>query len=88
MDLSSLEEVFSPVDAPPNFGAKTSNLCQRFVVHCAHITAFSPMALLLSSSTSLTSLKQVFAPYCVLRSSTQSHRLDVAATLGIAAREN
>lgn len=26
--LSSLEEVFSPVDAPLNFGARRSNLCQ------------------------------------------------------------
>lgn len=63
--LSSLEEVFSPVDAPPNFGARRSNLCQWFVVHLAHLTALFPMALFLTSSTSLTSMRQVFVPYCV-----------------------
>lgn len=86
--LLFLEEEFSPMDALLNFDAKRSNLYQWFAVHHAHVTALSPMALLLSSSTFLTSLKQVFVPYCVLHSSTQSHRLDVAAALGIAAREN
>lgn len=62
--LSSLEEVFSPADAPSNFGARRSNLCQWFVVHLAHLTAPFPMALFLSSSTSLTSMRQLFVPHC------------------------
>lgn len=63
--LSSLQEAFSPVDSPPNFGARRSNICQWFIVHLAHLTALFLMTLFLSSSTSLTSMRQVFVPYCV-----------------------
>lgn len=84
--LSSLEEVFSPVDAALNFGARRIHLCQQFVVSPFPLNCFLSHGTIhgeiLSSSISSASIRQVFVPYYVssLHSSMQScsHKLDTA----------